>query len=382
MKNHFTAPEDEDPMAVTSCSLERVSAELPQRVRGTSTALADHTTFRLGGPAKRLVRATTDDELVDAVHEADRVGEPILVLSGGSNVLISDQGFDGTVVLVDTHGLDAEVSDCGGAFVRVKAGEVWDDVVAYSIEQEWAGIEALSGIPGLVGATPIQNVGAYGQDVSQTVARVRTWDRLTGGYATFTWDQCGFGYRDSLFKASRAPHAATGRYVVVETWFQFRLASLSEPVRYAQLAERLGVQLGARVPASQVRAAVLELRAGKGMVLDAHDHDTWSAGSFFTNPMVDPAVADRLPAQAPRFVQPDGRIKTSAAWLIEQAGFPKGYPGSGPARLSSKHVLALTNQGGAAAADVVLLARQVREGVRQRFGIELVPEPVLVGLEI
>ena len=199
MKDHFTAPEDEDPMAVTSCSLERVSAELPQRVRGTSTALADHTTFRLGGPAKRLVRATTDDELVDAVHEADRVGEPILVLSGGSNVLISDQGFDGTVVLVDTHGLDAEVSDCGGAFVRVKAGEVWDDVVAYSIEQEWAGIEALSGIPGLVGATPIQNVGAYGQDVSQTVARVRTWDRLTGGYATFTWDQCGFGYRCLLY---------------------------------------------------------------------------------------------------------------------------------------------------------------------------------------
>ena len=369
-------------MAVTSCAVERVSADLPGRSHSGSTHLADHTTFRLGGPARKIVRATTDAELVDAVRETDEAGEPLLVLGGGSNVLIGDDGFDGTVVLVDPHGLDAEVSDCGGSQARVKSGESWDDLVAYTIDQEWAGLEALSGIPGMVGATPIQNVGAYGQEVSHTLARVRTWDRQAGEFRTFTADQCGLGYRDSIFKQSRAPQQATGRFVVLETWFQFRLASLSEPVRYGQLAARLGVELGARVPAREVRQAVLELRASKGMVLDAADHDTWSAGSFFTNPILDAAITDQLPAQAPRFAQPDGRVKTSAAWLIDHSGFNKGFPGEGAARLSSKHVLALTNQGGASAAEVVALARQVRAGVHDRFGIWLVPEPVLVGLEL
>ena len=382
IRDYFTAPEDDDAMAVTSCAVERVSADLPGRSHSGSTHLADHTTFRLGGPARKIVRATTDAELVDAVRETDEAGEPLLVLGGGSNVLIGDDGFDGTVVLVDTHGLDAEVSDCGGSQARVKSGESWDDLVAYTIDQEWAGLEALSGIPGMVGATPIQNVGAYGQEVSHTLARVRTWDRQAGEFRTFTADQCGLGYRDSIFKQSRAPQQATGRFVVLETWFQFRLASLSEPVRYGQLAARLGVELGARVPAREVRQAVLELRASKGMVLDAADHDTWSAGSFFTNPILDAAITDQLPAQAPRFAQPDGRVKTSAAWLIDQSGFNKGYPGEGAARLSSKHVLALTNQGGASAAEVVALARQVRAGVHDRFGIWLVPEPVLVGLEL
>lgn len=380
--DQFATVEGYDGMDVTSCSVQRLSTALRTRKLGTSALLADHTTFRLGGPARRAVHATTDAELVDAVREADQAGDPLLVLSGGSNVLIGDEGFDGTVVLVDTHGLDAEVSDCGGALACVKSGESWDDVVSYTIDQEWAGLEALSGIPGLVGATPIQNVGAYGQEVSQTLARVRTWDRQKGAFATFVADQCGFGYRDSIFKQSRAPGQATGRYVVLETWFQFRLASLSEPVRYAQLAAVLGVELGARVPAREVRQAVLELRAAKGMVLDPADHDTWSAGSFFTNPILDATVADQLPADAPRFVQSDGRVKTSAAWLIDHAGFAKGFPGSGEARLSSKHVLALTNRGGATASQVASLAREVRRGVHDRYGIWLVPEPVLIGVEL
>lgn len=371
-----------DSTDVASCSLERLSVQLPATARTDSSLLADHTTFRIGGQARKLIRATTDAELVAAVQDADAAGERLLVLSGGSNMLISDDVFDGTVVLVDTHGLDAEVSACGGAFVRLKAGENWDDFVAYAIEQEWSGIEALSGIPGLVGATPIQNVGAYGQDVSQTLARVRTWDRQTGEFRTFAASQCGFGYRDSLFKRSRDLSQATGRYVVVEVWFQFLLGSLSAPVRYAQLASVLGVKLGARVPAVQVRQAVLELRASKGMVLDAADRDTWSAGSFFTNPIISAAQAEALPDEAPRFVQADGRIKTSAAWLIDQAGFSRGYPGSGHARLSSKHVLALTNQDAATATDVVELARRVRAGVMGRFGVWLEPEPVLVDLEL
>lgn len=380
--DQFATVEGYDGMDVTSCSVQRLSADLHVRELGTSALLADHTTFRLGGPARRVAHATTDAELVDAVRAADEAGEPLLVLSGGSNLLVGDAGFDGTVVMVDTHGLDAEVSDCGGALAQIKAGESWDDVVAYTIDQEWAGIEALSGIPGLVGATPIQNVGAYGQEVSQTIARVRTWDRQERAFRTFVADQCGFGYRDSVFKQSRAAGQATGRYVVIETWFQFRQASLSEPVRYSQLASILGVELGTRVPAREVRQAVLELRASKGMVLDSADHDTWSAGSFFTNPILEPSQASTLPDGAPRFAQPDGRVKTSAAWLIDHAGFHKGHPGAGAARLSSKHVLALTNRGGATASEMVALAREIRDGVLDRFGVSLVPEPVLVGVEL
>ncbi|MGI5950724.1 MAG: UDP-N-acetylmuramate dehydrogenase [Brooklawnia sp.] len=371
-----------DDTAVDTCTLERVSAELPDRQVNESLLLAEHTTFRVGGPARRLVHATTDDEVVQAVHEADRAGEPLLVLSGGSNVLIADEGFEGTVVMVDTHGLVGDVSECGGALVRVKAGENWDDFVSYTIDQEWSGIEALSGIPGLVGATPIQNVGAYGQEVSQTLARVRTWDRQLGEFRTFTGDKCGFGYRDSLFKRSREPEQATGRYVVLEVWYQFRLASLSEPVRYAQLASLLEVPVGKRVPAREVRQAVLELRSQKGMVLNPDDHDTWSAGSFFTNPIITAEEAAHLPSGAPRFAQPDGRIKTSAAWLIDHAGFPKGFPGTGQARLSTRHVLALTNRGQATASELADLARQLRAGVQDRYGIKLVPEPVLVGLSL
>ncbi|MFT4164093.1 MAG: UDP-N-acetylmuramate dehydrogenase [Microlunatus sp.] len=338
--------------------------------------LAEFTTLRVGGPARTLITADTEAELIAAVRVADEAGDPVLVLGGGSNVLIGDQGFDGTVVRIATRGIDADVSACSGATVRVAAGEDWDGFVARSVEQEWSGIEALSGIPGLVGATPIQNVGAYGSEVSQTIAGVRTWDRVERRQATFSVADCGFGYRWSRFKAE------PDRYLVLEVTFQFSLGSLSAPVRYAELARTLGVAVGTRAPAAAVRKAVLQLRAGKGMVLDAADHDTWSAGSFFTNPILTSAEATQLPPEAPRYGQPDGRVKTSAAWLIEHAGFGKGFGariGTGRATLSGKHTLAVTNRGSASADDVLTLARAVRAGVEQRFGIALVPEPVLVG---
>ena len=261
--------------------------------------------------------------------------------------------------------------------ITVAAGEPWDPLVAYAVEREWSGLEAMSGIPGLVGATPIQNVGAYGAEVSQLISMVRTFDRETGRVKTFFPVECGFGYRSSRFKHPAAGERP-GRYVVLSVTFQLRLGSLSAPVRYPELARSLGIAVGDRAPVADVRAAVLALRAGKGMVLDPDDHDTWSAGSFFTNPIIDPAAAARLPAAAPRFSQPDGMIKTSAAWLIEAAGFGRGY-GSGPARLSGKHTLALTNRGTARADDVLALAREIRAGVEAAYGITLVPEPILIG---
>ncbi|HYP43929.1 MAG TPA: UDP-N-acetylmuramate dehydrogenase [Propionibacteriaceae bacterium] len=333
--------------------------------------LAALTTFRVGGPARRLIVATTESELVSAVCDLDHAGEPLLILGGGSNVLISDAGFDGSVVLVRTRGLKAEVSACSGAVVRVAAGEGWEALVARTVAEEWSGLEALSGIPGSTGASPIQNIGAYGADVSQTIASVATWDRGTGQRATFAAADCGFGYRTSRFKTE------PGRYVVLSVDFQLRLGSLSAPVRYAELARALGVKVGARVPAAEVRQAVLELRRRKGMVLDDADRDTWSAGSFFTNPLLTSGQADLLPPAAPRWEQPDGRVKTSAAWLIEHAGFGKGF-GDGAATLSTKHTLALTNRGSARATDLLALARQVRDGVESAVGITLVPEPLLV----
>ncbi len=334
--------------------------------------LAEHTTFRVGGPARRLVTAHADAEAIAAVHEADQRGEPVLVLGGGSNVLIGDAGFDGSVVKVATRGIASDVAACSGAVLTVAAGEPWDDLVAYTVEREWSGLEALSGIPGLVGATPIQNVGAYGAEVGDTITTVRTWDRQTARQRTFFAVECGFGYRTSRFKAE------PDRYLVLSVTFQLRRGSLSAPVRYPELARAVGVEVGKRAPATEVRAAVLSLRAAKGMVLAAEDHDTWSAGSFFTNPLLTPEASERLPDDAPRWPQPDGRIKTSAAWLIEHAGFGKGY-GTGPARLSSKHTLALTNRGGARADDLVALAREVREGVAAAFGVRLEPEPLLIG---
>jgi UDP-N-acetylmuramate dehydrogenase len=343
--------------------------------------LADHTTLRLGGPAARYVRATTERELVDAVSAADAAGEPVLVLGGGSNLVVADQGFAGTVVEVATRGVSPDVDgddpSCGGVLVTVAAGESWDEVVARAVEHGWVGIEALSGIPGSVGATPVQNVGAYGQEVSQTIASVRVWDRTLRGVRTFANAECRFAYRTSRFKTDRRDPWG-GRHVVLSVTFQLRQGDLGAPVAYAELARTLGVELGERAPLAAVRRAVLGLRAGKGMVLAAEDPDTWSAGSFFTNPVVPP---DAVPDGAPAWPQPDGRVKTSAAWLIEHAGFSKGH-GSGRVALSRKHTLALTNRGGASTTELLDLAREVRDGVERRFGIRLVNEPVLVGCEL
>ena len=298
------------------------------------------------------------------------------MLGGGSNLVVADEGFAGTVVEVATGGVvadsDSDDPTCGGVVVEVAAGESWDDLVATAVERRWVGVEALSGIPGSVGATPIQNVGAYGQEVSQTVARVRVWDRRLRGIRTFAAADCGFGYRTSRFKADPS------RHVVLGVTFQFRQGELGAPVGYAELARTLGLEPGGRAAMTDVRRAVLALRSGKGMVLDPADHDTWSAGSFFTNPVLD---ADRIPEGAPAWPQPDGSVKTSAAWLIERAGFGKGY-GQGAARLSTKHTLALTNRGDATTADLLSLAREIRDGVESRFGIRLVNEPVLVGCEL
>jgi len=337
--------------------------------------LAELTTLRLGGPAGHVVEVTTAQHLVDAVTIADEAGDPALLVAGGSNLVIADEGVTGTVILIRTRGISVDVDACSGAMVTVQAGENWDDFVAHAIEQGWVGIEALSGIPGSIGATPIQNVGAYGQDVSQTIASVRTYDRVDTKIRTFAAADCRFSYRHSRFKAE--PH----RYVVLSVTFQFALGELGAPVAYAELARTLGVEVGGRAPSAAVRDAVLGLRKGKGMVLDASDHDTWSAGSFFTNPLLTSQEAAGLPASAPRYAQPDGTVKTSAAWLIEHAGFTKGY-GTGTARLSTKHTLALTNRGEATTADLLDLAREIRTGVEDRFGVRLVNEPVLVGCSL
>ena len=337
----------------------------------TGVPLSELTTLRVGGPAKRLLEVEDEAELVDVVATCDRAGEPLLVLAGGSNVVVADTGFAGTVVLVRTRGRQVEVED-RAATVTVAAGEDWDELVATAVIEGWVGIEALSGIPGRCGAVPIQNVGAYGQEVSSTITSVRTYDRADRRVVPLTGAECGFGYRTSRFK--REPE----RFVVLDVTLRLPLGSLSAPVSYPELARRLGLDLGARAPLPQVREAVLAVRRGKGMVLDEPDRDTWSAGSFFTNPVLPPGSAHQLPADAPRWVQPDGSIKTSAAWLIQTAGFPRGY-GTGPVRLSGKHPLALTNRGGATTEQVLALAREIRDGVRWRFGIELVNEPVTIG---
>ncbi|UDY23950.1 UDP-N-acetylmuramate dehydrogenase [Nocardioides sp. Kera G14] len=333
--------------------------------------LADHTTLHLGGPAADWVEATTIEELTEAA--ADRSA---LILGGGSNLVIADEGVPGTVVHVATRGITPDVTTddptCGGVMLTVAAGETLDDLVARAVAEGWTGLEALSGIPGSVGATPIQNVGAYGAEVAQTVAQVRVWDRVLKGFRTFAAADCQFTYRNSRFKAD------PGRHVVVEVVFQLRQGTLSAPIAYAELASKLGVTVGERVPLADVRAAVLELRGSKGMVLDPADHDTWSAGSFFTNPIIEP---EALPAGAPTYDQGDGTVKTSAAWLIQAAGFSKGY-GNARVSVSTKHTLALTNRGGATTAELLSLAREIRDGVEREFGIELVPEPVLLGTEL
>ncbi len=327
-----------------------------------------------------MVVARTDDDLIEAVAAADAAGEPVLLVGGGSNLVVADEGFDGVMIQVATRGVISDVSDCAGAVVTVAAGEPWDGVVEHAVHQGWIGLEALSGIPGLTGATPIQNVGAYGADVSQTISQVRTWDRRERTFRTFPAADCGFSYRSSRFKAE------PDRHLVVSVSYQLRLGDLSAPVRYADLARHLGVEMGTRVSARAIRDSVLAVRRSKGMVLDDADHDTWSAGSFFTNPVLESSAADLLPPDAPRHLQPDGTVKTSAAWLIEHAGFGRGYhlagPGEPRATLSTKHTLAVTNRGSARTGDVLDLARTVRDGVAAAYGVVLEPEPVLVGCRL
>src|SRR3954470_2871423 len=329
--------------------------------------LAPLTTLRLGGPAARLQTVATEAELVDAVREADANGEPLLLLAGGSNLVIPDAGWPGVVVRIETRG----VARPAESVLEVQAGEPWDDLVGATVAEGLAGFECLSGIPGSVGATPIQNVGAYGQEVAESVRSVRVLDRVTGGVSELAPSECGFGYRTSAFKRS-------DRWVVLAVTFALRPGAASHPVRYAELARALEVEADATAPLDEVRAAVLALRRGKGMVIDAADPDTVSAGSFFMNPILDPDAHARIDPAPPAFPQPDGRIKTSAAWLIERAGFSKGYA-RGRVAISAKHALALVNRGGATTAELLALAREIAAGVRERFGVELEPEPTIVG---
>lgn len=345
--------------------------------------LAPLTTLGLGGPARRLVEARSEEEAVETVRRADADGEPLLVLAGGSNVVIADAGYPGTVVRLLFGGVRAR-RDADRVELRLAAGEPWDGVAAGAVDEGLAGIECLSGIPGSAGATPIQNVGAYGQEIAETVTAVRALDRATGEVAELAPADCGFGYRSSAFK-----HHA--RHLVLSVTLGLERTGAGRPIRYPELARALGVALGDTAPLADVRAAVLELRRGKGMVLDPADPDTASAGSFFTNPVLDEPAYAALQRRAaeflgpgqtpPRFAAGDGRVKTSAAWLIEHAGFGRGH-GNGAIGLSSKHPLAIVNRGGGTTAELVELARTLRDGVRERFGVELVPEPMLVGVEL
>ena len=369
------------------------------------TTLAELTTLRVGGPVGTYVEATTQSELTEAIREADAAGTPVLVIGGGSNIMASDAGFDGLVIR-DARAEVSLVSDsvCGGVEVTATAGTTWDDLVREAIASQWAGFAPLSGIPGTVGAAPVQNIGAYGAEVAELIASVRAWDRLRNRVVWLALGELGLAYRDSRLKQSLTDTEAgggrlwgpTGRWVVLDATFAVRQGSLSSRIAYSQLAGALGVELGERVPERELREAVLELRRSKGMVLDGADHDTWSAGSFFTNPILTTQEAEHLPEDAPRFPVTDhsqvvlgtkeapvieALVKTSAAWLIDHAGFNKGFDveAGAPAGLSTKHVLALTNRGGATGTDLARLRDAVVAGVRERYGVTLVPEPVQVG---
>ncbi len=340
-----------------------------------SEPLSHYTTLGVGGQARNFVVADDERTLISTVAECDARGEPVLIIGGGSNLVIADEGFDGTAVLVRTHGLTSDVDSCSGAMVTVAAGEPWDEVVAHCVRKEWAGIEALSGIPGSIGATPIQNVGAYGQQVSDVIARVRTWDRRKGTQQTLSAAECGFGYRTSVFRQD------LGRYLILDVTMQLNLSARSAPVHYQDLVSYLAADTGDRHAIDQLRAAVLAVRRGKGMVLDPGDPDTRSTGSFFTNPILTTAAAQGLPQSAPRYSAGEGLVKTSAAWLIQEAGFTRGF-GNDRASISSKHTLALTNRGNASATDVLELARVIRAGVQSTFGVTLEPEPILVNCSL
>lgn len=317
----------------------------------TAVLLGPLTTLQLGGPAARLLTAESESDLITAAREHPEA----MLLGGGSNVVLPDAGLD-EVVLVRSRGMDG---------LRVQAGEDWDGFVQHTLDERLVGLEALSGIPGTVGASPMQNIGAYGAEVASAIRSVRVFDRREGAVVELAAADCGFRYRSSAFKSS-------SRWIILSVEFALPPGVLSAPVRYPELASMLDVELGERAPAAEVREAVLALRRGKGMVLDPTDPDSVSAGSFFTNPVVAEA-----PSGAPSWPEPDGRVKVSAAWLIQQAGFERGW-GQGRIGLSSKHALALVNRGGGTAAELLEVARTIRDGVRARFGVELCQEPVLV----
>lgn len=365
------------------------------RARSGARSFAELTTFQVGGTFDRLVEATGEEEIVETIRDADAQGIPVMVVGGGSNILPADEHFSGLVLRDVRQDIRlTQEGGCEGANLRVSAGTSWDDFVVHTIANEWMGVEALSGIPGTVGAAPVQNIGAYGQEVGGSIARVHVYDRETGRTDDLTFSQMGFGYRTSIVKKTlRQGWGPSPRYIVLHVDFQLRLASLSAPVQYSQLAQLLGVKPGKRVPSVDLREAVIELRRSKGMVLDDADRDTYSAGSFFTNPVLSEEEAARLPDDAPKHGLRDGnrtvlgaaapkvegQVKTSAAWLIDHAGFPAGYGMPGPAALSTKHALALTNRGGATGAQIRELARTIRDGVRDAYGVQLEAEPTILG---
>lgn len=343
-----------------------------------SVLLSAMTTLRIGGPAASLVRAVTEEDVIEALRAADARGARLLVVGGGSNLVVADEGFAGIVLAMETRGVTIH-GDGERAIVTAAAGEAWDDLVARLVGEGLSGVECLAGIPGRVGAVPMQNVGAYGQDVSETIARVRAWDRHARCVRAWDRDACRFAYRSSAFRGS-------DRHVILDVTFVLRRDTASRPIRYAELARALDVREGDVAPAARVRETVIALRRKKGMVLDPADPDTASAGSFFTNPILDDEELAALRARVgdaalPTFPEPDGRTKVSAAWLIERAGFTKGFT-MGRAGISTKHALALVNRGGATTMEIVALARAIRDGVRERFGVVLENEPVFVGVRL
>lgn len=348
---------------------------------GTEIDLAPLTTLKIGGPAERLVRVTDTDELIRLVRAADAEREPLFFLAGGSNVVIGDAGVPGTTILVRTTGIEERVRDDGRVELTVASGESWDALVARCVGSGLSGIECLSGIPGSAGATPIQNVGAYGQEVASVVESVLTLDRESGELVELPAAACGFSYRFSRFKGE-------DRFLILAVTLLLDPSPESTPVAYGQLAAELGVEVGERVPLEVARETVLELRRRKSMVIDPDDPQSVSAGSFFTNPILSPAEMTELGRRAELLLGPDdappswpadeGRIKTSAAWLIERTGFHRGY-GDGRVGLSENHTLALVNRGGATAAELVGFAREISHGVEYSFGIGLTPEPVFIG---
>jgi UDP-N-acetylmuramate dehydrogenase len=345
--------------------------------------LAPLTTLRIGGAAKQLWTVESEDECVAAIKQLDRDAEPFFVLGGGSNVVIADEGFDGTALHLIYEGAEHQQRDDESFAIDASAGDDWPLLVDALVEAGLSGVECLAGIPGSVGATPIQNVGAYGQEVATTIEAVRVYNRATQQVEELSAAQCGFGYRTSALKGNKD-------LVVLGVCFLLERSPLSAPIAYRELAQELGVKIGERAEAEAARAAVLKLRRSKGMVLDARDHDTWSAGSFFTNPILTAADFQRLEqrvrehcgenAQPPRFDAAAGMFKSSAAWLIEQAGFARGEQ-RGQVALSSKHTLALTNLGDASAAELLAFAREIAARVDELFTVQLQPEPALIGLD-